>query len=248
MEAVVLVVFVLFVFAWKSARPRVKGGIGERKVAWTLSGLDENEYVVLNDLLLKSKTGSAQIDHLVVSRQGIFVIETKFYDGWIFGHENAEYWTQNMYGKKTRFLNPIRQNQTHVRALKNLLSDIDGIPFIPIVVFAGRGVLKGVNTESPVIYSRQLRDTIMENRNTTSVLSPDQVKSIGERLKQANVPDRSERKTHIHRARNASAIRSQRERSGLCPRCGGQLVARSGRHGRFMGCTNYPKCRYTRNA
>ena len=34
----------------------------------------------------------------------------------------------------------------------------------------------------------------------------------------------------------------------ICPKCGGELVKRSGRYGKFFGCSNYPKCRYTRNA
>jgi restriction system protein len=32
-----------------------------------------------------------------------------------------------------------------------------------------------------------------------------------------------------------------------CPECGGKLVERKGRRGRFYGCSNYPKCRYTRD-
>ncbi len=32
-----------------------------------------------------------------------------------------------------------------------------------------------------------------------------------------------------------------------CPKCGEQLSIRLGRHGRFIGCTNYPDCDYTRN-
>lgn len=32
-----------------------------------------------------------------------------------------------------------------------------------------------------------------------------------------------------------------------CPECGGQLIERKGKHGIFYGCSNYPKCRYTKN-
>lgn len=32
---------------------------------------------------------------------------------------------------------------------------------------------------------------------------------------------------------------------GICPRCGGQLVLRTGKYGSFYGCTNYPKCKFT---
>lgn len=33
----------------------------------------------------------------------------------------------------------------------------------------------------------------------------------------------------------------------VCPKCGGQLSIRLGRNGRFIGCTNYPECDYTRD-
>lgn len=32
-----------------------------------------------------------------------------------------------------------------------------------------------------------------------------------------------------------------------CPRCGISLIVREGRHGKFLGCPNYPSCRYTRS-
>lgn len=33
----------------------------------------------------------------------------------------------------------------------------------------------------------------------------------------------------------------------LCPKCGAQLVKRSGRYGQFWGCSGFPNCRYTQN-
>lgn len=31
-----------------------------------------------------------------------------------------------------------------------------------------------------------------------------------------------------------------------CPRCGGKLYRREGKYGEFLGCSNYPKCNYTK--
>lgn len=31
---------------------------------------------------------------------------------------------------------------------------------------------------------------------------------------------------------------------GICPRCGGTLVLRNGKYGEFLGCSNYPKCKF----
>jgi hypothetical protein len=58
---------------------------GEKEVVKYLSSkLDIKKYYIFNNLTLKTKDGSTQIDHVVVSPYGIFVIETKDYSGWIF--------------------------------------------------------------------------------------------------------------------------------------------------------------------
>ena len=87
-------------------RPKVKGRIGETIVSvGALKRLDPKIYRVFNDVVLPRPDGkgTTQIDHVVVSPFGIFVIETKNYGGWIFGDEDSRYWTQTIYGKKSRF-------------------------------------------------------------------------------------------------------------------------------------------------
>lgn len=99
-------------------QPKIKGIIGEKIVASKLSKLPEQQYRVLNDIMLRTEYGTTQIDHIVISIYGIFVIETKNYKGWITGSEYGEYWTKNMYGKKYTFRNPLKQNYAHVKALE----------------------------------------------------------------------------------------------------------------------------------
>ena len=86
---------------WLQAK--VKGIIGEKKVSVVLATLPNSDYIILNDVMLPTEKGSTQIDHIVVSLYGIFVIETKNYKGWITGSSYAEQWTKNMYGKKYKF-------------------------------------------------------------------------------------------------------------------------------------------------
>ena len=88
--------------------PAIKGIIGEKRVRKQLDKLSPENYRVLNDVMVRTEKGTSQIDHVVVSIYGIFVIETKNYTGWIHGSENSEYWTQSIYRKKTKFRNPIR--------------------------------------------------------------------------------------------------------------------------------------------
>jgi hypothetical protein len=83
-------------------RPKIKGAIGEKSVSFFLARLDPKKYKVLNNLLIKVGSKTVQIDHVVVSNYGIFVIETKNYQGWIYGKEYDEYWTQVIYKRKEK--------------------------------------------------------------------------------------------------------------------------------------------------
>ena len=160
--------------------PTIKGRIGEKSVINKLSKLSKERYILLNDVTIpKSTGGTTQIDHIVVSEYGIFVIETKNYRGWITGNEQDEYWRQTIYKRKERLYNPLRQNYGHVKALEALLSEYKGLKFIPIVCFSYRADLK-VRVTSEVIYSTQLLKTIhkysdvaLTNEDVTRIVSQD---------------------------------------------------------------------------
>lgn len=148
---IVLVLLKLFL-------PQIKGWSGEKAVSALLATLPQEEYRVINNVMLKTEKGTSQIDHIVISVYGIFVIETKNYKGWIMGSEYADRWTKNMYGKKYSFRNPIKQNYGHVKVLENYL----GLPFeayIPIVAFSSGAELK-INVKRHVIYMAQLPQVI----------------------------------------------------------------------------------------
>ena len=113
-----IIIAFLLLLGFICHHPKIKGKIGEIYVTIFLKRLPENKYRVINDLLLAKNGHSTQIDHVIVSIYGIFVVETKFYKGWIFGGENSEYWTQNIYGRKYKLLNPIYQNQGHIRGFE----------------------------------------------------------------------------------------------------------------------------------
>ena len=85
--AIIAVIFVLRI-VWMVVRPRVCGAFGETLLAAVLRRkLDASIYHVLNGICLPLDDGSTtQIDHVVVSPFGVFVIETKTYKGWIFGN------------------------------------------------------------------------------------------------------------------------------------------------------------------
>ena len=90
--------------------PKIKGASGEAMVSWVLSHLPKEQYTVIHNVMLQTERGTSQVDHVVVSVYGIFVIEVKNYTGWISGTENSSQWTQTIYKTKNRFMNPIHQN------------------------------------------------------------------------------------------------------------------------------------------
>jgi hypothetical protein len=111
--------FILLLLAKFLGSAGFKGCFGERLVSKSLSSLDPETYQTFHDLYFPRPDGqgTTQLDHVVVSPFGIFVVETKNYRGWIFGSEKQRQWTQQIYKRKERFQNPLHQNHLHIRAL-----------------------------------------------------------------------------------------------------------------------------------
>ena len=99
----IVVAAMLFGVVWFLTSRRTKGRAGELMVGLVLRGLGSREYRVLNNIYLPLPDGTtSQIDHIVVSRYGLFVIETKNYKGWIFCDRDSKVWTQCLGGKGYR--------------------------------------------------------------------------------------------------------------------------------------------------
>ncbi|MBO4640156.1 MAG: NERD domain-containing protein [Treponema sp.] len=239
------IIFVLIIsIVLKIFSPKIKGSVGEFKVNTHLSFLG-NEYIILKDLLIKSSNGySSQIDQLVLSEYGIFVIETKNYKGWIFGNEKSENWTQIIYKEKHTFRNPIKQNWSHIYALKNILSDFPYIKYFPIVVFSGSATLKNIESSIPVIYNNQLNSTIRNHCVEKCITSVDLMK-IQSMLESARITEKTARKEHVKNIKQNVSAKKEKMRNLICPRCNGELKLRDGRNGKFYGCSNYPRCKFT---
>ena len=145
MELLALIIFfflLAFIGASTTLSNRFKGAQGERQVNMILNReLPSGEYKVFNDISLPTSYGPTQIDHIVVSRYGIFVIETKNYKGWIFGDAKSKEWTQIIYQNKRQFQNPLRQNFKHTKAVELFLS-ISPRYVHSVVVFVGDSEFK----------------------------------------------------------------------------------------------------------
>ena len=238
--AVLLIAFRLFA-AWYNS-PQKVGERGERRVAQTLLNGLTDEYCVINDIYLPLPDGTTtQIDHVVVSCYGIFVVETKTYSGWIFGDKDSPQWTQTIYRKKSRFQNPLRQNFRHKCALADCLG-ISRDWFKDMVVFNGDCKFK---TEMPPEIMHR-RDAVRYIRNYTNpILKAKEVSDISSAIAEwtSSVGDVS-RKNHVANLHKRHSAVSISDSAPPCPYCGKSMVLRKSRKtGRqFYGCTDYPKC------
>lgn len=213
---------------------QIVGKAGEYHVKRELRKLPKSEYLTINDVMIKNKDITHQIDHIVISKYGIFVIETKQYNGYIVGNEYDKNWKQN---KKYYINNPIHQNYGHVKALEEVL----GLPenyFLSIVCISSTAKFK-ISSKSPVLHIYELNKYIL-SFNERYI---DEYENIYNTLIKLNIVDKSERKAHIKYAKN---IKNSKEINleTTCPRCGSKLVNRNGKYGEFVGCSNFPKCKY----
>lgn len=236
--------------------PAYKGMVGEAKIHNLLIQLPE-EYYILDDIILPTGKSTSQIDHIVVSRYGVFAIETKNYRGKIYGNDDQEKWKQIIltdvtyskkwwktytYVTKNYMYNPVKQSLTHMYVIRRLLKEWPSLKVISIVVFAGNADLSGVRTNHHVLYDNELLPTILSYRNI--YLSDEDVKKIFEKLSWSNLHETVDNKTHVYNVKVAQAKKEAKIAAGICPNCGGNLVKRHGKYGNFIGCSNYPKCRY----
>jgi hypothetical protein len=149
-----IIIFVI-PFLIKLFKPKTKGFVGEKSISILLATLDKKKYKIINDLRLRIEGKSTQIDHVVLSNFGIFVIETKNYKGWIFGKEHEDYWKQVIYKEKNTFKNPIKQNKYHIWMLKKALKDHPDLDYHSLIVFLANAELK-TNTNNGVIYPQKM--------------------------------------------------------------------------------------------
>lgn len=138
-----ILVAALIGYAIKGVRTYHDQNVGEVLVRNSLAKhFKSSSWHLLNNVTIPLENHTTQIDHILVSRFGIFVIETKHFDGWIFGNERSKKWTQVIWKRKTQFQNPIHQNYKHVRAVQNILDFAPKEQIIGMVVFTGKAVFK----------------------------------------------------------------------------------------------------------
>ncbi|ASK28428.1 nuclease-related domain-containing protein [Neisseria chenwenguii] len=84
--------------------------------------LNAEIYHEINKLDVRSGSEHLQVDHVYISRHGIFVVNTPNQQGLIWGDKKDGLWTQRYHKSESQFPNPLRQNQRYIEALSKQLS------------------------------------------------------------------------------------------------------------------------------
>lgn len=235
-----------------SSRAEAIGDRGEKRVSSFLENLDCEDYRVYNDLLIRNGNYTTQVDHIVISRYGVFVLETKNVHGKVYGGGNAEFWKQYLpdtgykrYGftQAHQLRNPIWQNDGHIKTLRELVFG-NNVPIYGIVVFPSDTEIN-VTVSQPVLNMYNVVHYIKQYRE--NVLSSEQMGYYRRRLLEVITTSESDRKEHLDNVYRNKERRDLAVARGKCPRCGGNLVLRNGKYGQFYGCSNYPRCNYILN-
>lgn len=222
---------------WKGLTGELRGSISQALF------LDSETYHCFWNVIVPTQRGSSQIDHVIVSRFGIFVIEVKNRSGSIYGNEREAKWTQVLGRVKHSIENPLRQNFGHMKALEEFLR-IEPAKMHSVVSFVGDCTFKTPMPENVlcgghVTYVKGKTAVLMSEAEVAGVARAIQQLRDGARL--------------LDGWRHAESVRARYASSDTCPKCGSPLKRRVARRGAtegtaFLGCSRYPRCRYTRPA
>ena len=191
----------------KRVKTWYKGWDGEsttRLCQWLY--LNKKIYHVFNNVILpNSGGGTTEIDHIIVSIYGIFVVETKNMKGWIYGNAKDPKWTQIVYIKRYPFQNPLRQNYKHMKTISEILK-IPEDKFHSIVFFIGNCKLQRNMPENVLLkgYTKYIKS------KTEKILTEKEVSNIVEGITAYKLPSsfKTKRK-HINHVKNIKENKSK---------------------------------------
>jgi restriction system protein len=243
--AVLVVVALTLVYALRrhhdTASVAKRAAVARQKRGF-LSVPRRNRFLDYRNVIVADERGTTEIDVVVVGNAGVFVVELKEYNAWIFGDENDEKWTACYFDRsKHQFQNPLRQNFRHIKALQSRLG-LRPEFFKSIVAFTGNCEFKTPMPSNVIVGSYRARI-----ERADGIMLPDsevmRVSQILEALENASTNDALD--AHV------SDLKARYSSTTVCPKCGAALVERRARAATaddpgFLGCQAYPRCRYTR--
>lgn len=226
--------------AWQE----LQGELGETAVAEYIENHIQSSEILINNLIIETKTYSTEIDHVVIKHNGIFIIETKNRVGYIEGDDESDNWFRvKNDGARDCFSNPVKQNAGHVYTLARE-TGIEEKYMIPLVVFVQSNV-QGVRSQHTVPLDGLSRRM---NQSTGVTLSTTEINGVYKKLMSVRSDiSKEEHVRNIEKNKRERAIEQQKIGQGICPRCGGKLILRKTAHSAFYGCSHFPDCKFSIN-
>ena len=208
----IIITCLIIIITYKLFGAKIIGWFGELWTKQSLDRLPKDKYIIINDVFIETNGFTHQIDHVIVSRYGIFSVETKQYNGFITGNKYDKNWIRHVGKNKYYYTNPIRQNYGHVKALSELLG-IDETKIFNVVCIPSRAKLKIEHDGELVRY-----DTIVDKILSYKLEVINNVDEIANTIKSKNITDKSIKKKHIENIKENIIDKDPNK----CPKCGGQ--------------------------
>ncbi len=193
-----------------------KGKYGEYKVFDSLKEYQKyGGKFLFNIYVPKGNNKTTEIDILLICRKGIFVIESKNFSGEIHGKLSSFVWTEKFNKKdKYPFENPIRQNSSHIKFLKNVIKD--DVRMYSLIVFSDDSKLGWCPREREDLWvvnrslAKEKIESIMNNINCDTI-SQNRVEKIYEELKPYTCVSEEIKQKHIDDIRRSTLPKSTRQ-------------------------------------
>lgn len=229
---------------FREYRAQNKGIIGEHQLRMELEQLPKTEYSTLYNRIFEDNGNLSQIDAIVFSKYGVFVIEMKNYEGKITGTETSKYWTQDIYGHKKLFYNPVKQNYAHRKKVQKLLGLREDQIF-SLICFSNNSYIR-TNTLTKVLKINYINTFIKNHRKIRINAKKEHMVQV--LLKEDVQKDRLV--DHQNQVKFKKVLNEQKTINiyydEMCPLCSNFLLIKNGKYGQFIGCSNYPTCKYTK--
>lgn len=225
--------------------------------------LDKRKYHLIKNVTLPTfiegkAQGTTQIDHIIVSKYGIFVVETKNIKGWIFGSANQKQWTQQIFKHKSKFQNPLHQNYKHIKTLETCLRTKSERLF-SVIIFIGDSKFKTSMPENVrfahggIAYIKSKTEIVLSDEEVTRVIEEIESGRLARGFKinrehVKHVQGIVKEKSQAQVVSKPDIQVSAKVDTKVCPKCGAEMMLRKARKGKnagkeFWGCSGFPKCR-----
>lgn len=241
---------------------------GDTHVPKLLKALPEDDYTLIEKVILFDGVGTTQLDYVVVSPYGVFVIDEKYYKGVINGSEHHIEWVQQISKQSRRLKNPLRENLNRLKILQAAIGLADEQIF-SVVAFLGDARFKtpmpdnAAHRKTLVPYIRSFNEKLFTADECQSIihsiqnlqtdqginLSPEAKRRIGDNSEadQTSQDSVDNSATVVTKPRKTLKARKLTQPS-RCPNCSAPMKLATAKSGQYKGqqfwaCSNYPKCR-----